>query len=1269
MESNDIPDIPKDSLSDLLDTPNVESTTPQTNIQTSPLPRLPHSTMYEPPESEPDLSGWINQSPSGSNSGITKPPPQDATTEATTLPPQETTLPNTEGATTLPPQSATLPNPPPSRPNPHNPSPSPDPDDFLAALGARLAEHNISIHGPVTRRFILGALRLLLYESEANVEQLASKIFDTIHTSLYRLHARQEKMLDALGMNSVALSLMVKGCLFCDGDKAGTGHLRGPEMMKHIRRHFEENVPEEVELGDEEVMEIGVESFPGQVDKSDLETPEQRRQLLRRIRNFLINDVRTECHHCEETFEFDYKWRWLGGFDEYKSYDFTALMNTHRYWCPVVEKLGSDGYPANLNELDYENKTSRMPHELKHARLSEMDQERVNMFRIYTRALVGQGKKDESDNGGGDDSGDEADDEDDIDSDYALSFGPEDDPPLEDEPAVPVPHFQKKSSTSGWPRHYLPALDNPILVLRALGHKRDKSPLPRSHWSDDALINFLADRNVKITGCGPLTRLKVLDMSDELLCHRSYSEWIRWMFPIPDRVDHDEKAEFALEDLGSAVVTELDEEGNVTKETPKKCPVLSAHFLFRYDMDKTNTLRCHTYQNLERFWNLLGFETYHPPDPTARAQLRRIGKEPDGEAPPLGWDTDDRSPIPGFVSRVLRHLRLIGFAWEAELTYFILGKHVVLPEERSERFNWHVNRWRRIVEWQLGDELLHTIVQNYLECNLPDDVMEAPQDRLVELLNVSPFDEGEDAGIVDEAHDMWFTLQAQERIPDDGAKNPVVIEPFGRQPAKDQYRVGLDSCECYRDELKRDLKKTKGKKEAKGTKSNAPAQKPEPPKGSTPPPAKEKSTVVAYFCNPGGPDNTGIPLSDSLQLTDEILGLQGHWYFWWFPSTIPPPESTPNIPVMTPADRKSLITRAHLQERYLQAVERFITYLGLTWQPSKTPNIIPGIRDGVRWLVRDHHDHPRIARAIVSLGEMNQQHLAKELYNAVIKMAEGSEVDTERWRTAYEAIPEPRRYSRAAGKKRQRPITVSEGMEKLEGDGKRRRKWKEDKGDKVELEVRGVRKRALEEDEEPKGPKKRVRIEGARRNIFGEGSSVDGGDEYKPEVHLKRALEGDEKEPGPKKRARVEGARRSIFGKGSSVEGCEPEVHANFSPPPPVVNSPLHALSQQNEEGNTECHNTAAATSELEPISTEVAVEQEVEGDLSSSFQSSLSPRLPTPVPDDLPSSPFVEKVDSLITIGTHAASEPGLWYRTDSEDVGSEPGGVRRRRWNSVGV
>jgi len=304
----------------------------------------------------------------------------------------------------------------------------------------------------------------------------------------------------------------------------------------------------------------------------------------------------------------------------------------------------------------------------------------------------------------------------------------------------------------------------------------------------------------------------------------------------------------------------------------------------------------------------------------------------------------------------------------------------------------------------------------------------------------------------------------------------------------------------------------------------------------------------------------------------------------------------------------------------------------------------------VRWLVRDHHDHPRIARAIVSLGEMNQQHLANDLYNAVVKMTAGSEVDIERWRTAFEAIPEPQRYARIGGRKRQRPITISEERERASREGKRRRKWKvqflaEDKGDKIEAQVNGDRKRAWNRKEKVSKPRKRARFEEVHQDTFNLGSSGKGTDE------------------------------------------CETEVHPNCSPPH-EVNLPLLGPSEENMEDKSECYDAADAISpadKLEPIPV-VPAEQEVEEEPTSSLSevttlSSLQPSSPpclsTPIPhqpDGFPSSPFIEVV-SQITIITHAASEPDLRNITGAGNVSSSPCGVgkeamleQRRRWNSVG-
>jgi hypothetical protein len=178
------------------------------------IEELPNSSIYDPPEAEIKPQDWFNDSSPDTSNTDANPSPQKEAKLPDTM---ESPDPNSEtgGKTPHPPKK-------PSETGEE------DPDDYLEILDSRLSARNILLHRPLTRRFILGATRLLLYESEANAEVLASRIFDTMNNSITWLHARQGKMLDALGLNSVALSLMVKGCLFCFGDKAGTAHLRGP---------------------------------------------------------------------------------------------------------------------------------------------------------------------------------------------------------------------------------------------------------------------------------------------------------------------------------------------------------------------------------------------------------------------------------------------------------------------------------------------------------------------------------------------------------------------------------------------------------------------------------------------------------------------------------------------------------------------------------------------------------------------------------------------------------------------------------------------------------------------------------------------------------------------------------------------------------------------------------------------------------------------------------------------------------------------------------
>ena len=338
--------------------------------------------------------------------------------------------------------------------------------------------------------------------------------------------------------------------------------------------------------------------------------------------------------------------------------------------------------------------------------------------------------------------------------------------------AVPKRRANTVRSQAGrWPQHYLPALDTPIHVLAAFEYRRTPRhlPLPASHWADDELLNFLADRPVP-TKLSPNTRHHILALKDADLGRQPHF-WA-WLFPIPD----------------CELDTDSDPDG-----TPVNPPRMSVHFLLRYDSDESQRLRCHTHQNLERVWRLLGFNPCHPPNPTARTQL--LPRRPAGQQG-LGWDTDKASLIPNLISRVLRHLRLLGWAFEAELTYSALLEHMAPKTHRSAALASHEVLWRRIVRWELADHLLQSVCKHYLEAAIPQGQSSVPSPRdIADMVKTSPFAREEAAAKVDAAHDLWLKLQTDRNgglAVDAGLR----IEPWGRQPARDQYAAGLRQAGC-----------------------------------------------------------------------------------------------------------------------------------------------------------------------------------------------------------------------------------------------------------------------------------------------------------------------------------------------------------------------------------------------------------------------------------------------------------------------------------------
>ena len=332
------------------------------------------------------------------------------------------------------------------------------------------------------------------------------------------------------------------------------------------------------------------------------------------------------------------------------------MHKQHRYWCPVAEKLCSE--PAGRG--------NREPGRRNHGHEHEHEQQKLAKPK-YDRPKLRHDK---------------------------LSFISDSHVAVLERRADTV-----RSTPGRWPQHYLPALDTPVHVLAAFEHCRpiQFSPLVVCYWADDDRLNLLADRPLP-TVVSPATRRCMLAMDDADLGRRP-DLW-PWLFPISDELD-----------------TAFDSDG-----TPVRQPCMPAHFLLRYDADKSQQLRCHTHQNLERVWRLLGITPHHPANPLARTQwlhlagVSRLGLElgqgQEQQQQGLGWEADKASLVPQLVARVLRHLRMLGWAFEAELTYSVLLEHMAPPPGHSATLVRHEVQWRRVARWELADHLLQSVCKH-----------------------------------------------------------------------------------------------------------------------------------------------------------------------------------------------------------------------------------------------------------------------------------------------------------------------------------------------------------------------------------------------------------------------------------------------------------------------------------------------------------------------------------------------------------------------------
>lgn len=150
--------------------------------------------------------------------------------------------------------------------------------DILTRLGRQMALASqvsgqedliINLEGDVTRAWILGAQKVMTYEREAHWEQIVGTLMDRVVIGNAEMLARQEKVLDTMGLMAVMLSMVTtRGCMFCDDEweLRKTKGITGPELMRHfVEEHFNAGKDADVDdITDEQLMEIDADEMPGE---------------------------------------------------------------------------------------------------------------------------------------------------------------------------------------------------------------------------------------------------------------------------------------------------------------------------------------------------------------------------------------------------------------------------------------------------------------------------------------------------------------------------------------------------------------------------------------------------------------------------------------------------------------------------------------------------------------------------------------------------------------------------------------------------------------------------------------------------------------------------------------------------------------------------------------------------------------------------------------------------------------------------------------------
>lgn len=153
----------------------------------------------------------------------------------------------------------------------------------------------------------------------------------------------------------------------------------------------------------------------------------------------------------------------------------------------------------------------------------------------------------------------------------------------------------------------------------------------------------------------------------------------------------------------------------------------------------------------------------------------------------------------------------------------------------------------------------------------------------------------------------------------------------------------------------------------------------------------------------------GIKIIHVLGADDKFLEECHDFIQWLFPLT-EPSKFNPDAPLLTEEDIQAFKNKVELRETFMQALVRFMRFLGFSIHPNGGHKLlIVQRKDTLDWVTPANHNYLRLTRVLACCTLLGFEDYAKAIYTLLLALKEThaqaiGEVTYEFWRLAVESF-------------------------------------------------------------------------------------------------------------------------------------------------------------------------------------------------------------------------------------------------------------------------